>query len=70
LAQRADPMFILGAGRQTNDPAWGDDAPSLLAAVRLRYAARLAKTSAVKVLICAGLHYGRPPSEAALMAHA
>lgn len=44
LAQRADAIVILGAGRQTNDPAWGDDAPSLLAAERLRYAARLAKT--------------------------
>ena len=60
----------LGAGRQTNDPAWGDDAPSLLAAERLRYAARLAKTSALPVLISGGLHYGRPPSEAALMANA
>ena len=59
-----------GAGRQTNDPAWGDDAPSLLAAERLRYAARLAKTSALPVLISGGLHYGRPPSEAALMANA
>ncbi|PXB67654.1 hypothetical protein C0045_27455, partial [Pseudomonas aeruginosa] len=70
LAQRADAIVILGAGRQTNDPAWGDDAPSLLAAERLRYAARLAKTSALPVLISGGLHYGRPPSEAALMANA
>ncbi|NQB01440.1 YdcF family protein, partial [Pseudomonas aeruginosa] len=37
LAQRADAIVILGAGRQTSDPAWGDDAPSLLAAERLRY---------------------------------
>ncbi|MGV8566187.1 YdcF family protein, partial [Pseudomonas aeruginosa] len=66
----ADAIVILGAGRQTNDPAWGDDAPSLLAAERLRYAARLAKTSALPVLISGGLHYGRPPSEAALMANA
>ncbi|MBG6713876.1 YdcF family protein [Pseudomonas aeruginosa] len=70
LAQRADAIVILGAGRQPNDPAWGDDAPSLLAAERLRYAARLAKTSALPVLISGGLHYGRPPSEAALMANA
>ncbi len=41
-----------------------------LAAERLRYAARLAKTSALPVLISGGLHYGRPPSEAALMANA
>ncbi|MGN5945735.1 YdcF family protein, partial [Pseudomonas aeruginosa] len=31
LAQRADAIVLLGAVRQTNDTAWGDDAPSLQA---------------------------------------
>ena len=35
---------------------------------RTRYAARLAKASGLPVLTTGGLHFGRPPSEAALMA--
>jgi uncharacterized SAM-binding protein YcdF (DUF218 family) len=35
---------------------------------RVRYAARLAKASGLPLLISGGLHYGAPPSEAALMA--
>ena len=68
LAQRADAIVILGGGRETSDPAWGGDQPSLYALERVRYAARLAKASALPVLTSGGLHFGRPPSEAALMA--
>lgn len=69
LAQRADAIVVLGAGRERDDAAWGGtDQPSALASERLRYAARLAKASGLPVLISGGLDYGRPPSEAAMMA--
>lgn len=69
LAQRADAIVVLGAGRERGDAAWGGgDQPSLLAVERVRYAARLAKASGLPVLISGGLDYDRPPSEAAIMA--
>lgn len=71
LAQRADAIVILGAGREQNDPGWGrTDQPGLMALERLRYAARLARASALPLAASGGLHYGQPPSEAALMADA
>jgi uncharacterized SAM-binding protein YcdF (DUF218 family) len=69
LAQRADAIVILGAGREQNDPGWGGaDQPGLMALERLRYAARLARASGLPMAATGGLHYGQPPSEAALMA--
>ena len=68
LAPRADVIVVLGGGRELADPGWGSDQPSLLALERVRYAARLAKASGLPVLTTGGLHYGAPPSEAALMA--
>lgn len=68
LAQRADAIVVLGGGRETNDPAWQTDQPSLLAMQRVRYAARLAKASHLPILTTGGLHFGQPPSEAQLMA--
>ncbi len=68
LAQRADAIVVLGGGREQDDPAWGSDQPSSLAMERLRYAARLARATGLPVLTSGGLHYGQPPSEAALMA--
>lgn len=71
LAQRADAIVILGAGREQNDPGWGGaDQPGLMALERLRYAARLARASGLPMAATGGLHYGQPPSEAALMADA
>ncbi len=71
LAQRADAIVILGAGREQNDPGWGGtDQPGLMALERLRYAARLARASGLPLAATGGLHYGQPPSEAALMADA
>lgn len=66
LAQRVDAILVLGAGRERDDPAWGGDQPSPLAMERLRYAARLAKASGLPLLTSGGLHFGAPPSEAAL----
>lgn len=68
LARQADVIVVLGAGREQADPGWGGDQPSLLALERLRYAARLAKASGLPLLTSGGLHYGAPPSEAALAA--
>lgn len=69
LAQRADAIVVLGAGRERADAAWGgSDQPSLLALERVRYAAHLAKASGLPVLMSGGLDYGNPPSEASIMA--
>jgi uncharacterized SAM-binding protein YcdF (DUF218 family) len=68
LAEQAEVIVVLGAGRERGDPAWGDDVPSLLGSERVRYAARLARASGLPVLTSGGLHYGAPPSEAAIMA--
>lgn len=68
LGQRAEVIVVLGAGRERGDPAWGEDVPSLLGSERVRYAARLARASGLPLLTSGGLHYGLPPSEAAIMA--
>ncbi|MDD2057219.1 YdcF family protein [Pseudomonas putida] len=71
LAERADAIVILGAGRERGDPAWGDvDQPTDVAMERMRYAAQLAKASGLPLLTSGGLHFGTPPSEAQLMADA
>ncbi|WPC04530.1 YdcF family protein [Pseudomonas benzenivorans] len=66
LAQRAEAIVVLGGGRERDDPAWGGDQPASMALERLRYAARLARATGLPLLTSGGLHYGQPPSEAAL----
>ena len=68
LAERADAIVVLGSGRERGDPAWGYDQPTGVGLERERYAARLAKASGLPILTSGGLHYGTPPTEAALMA--
>jgi uncharacterized SAM-binding protein YcdF (DUF218 family) len=68
LARQADVIVVLGGGRELADPGWGADQPSLMALERVRFAAPLAKASGLPLLTSGGLHYGVPPSEAALMA--
>ncbi|MGE8500243.1 MAG: YdcF family protein [Pseudomonas sp.] len=68
LRQQADAILVLGAGRAQGDPAWNADQPSMLALERARYAARLGKASGLPLATTGGLHFGQPPSEAALMA--
>lgn len=70
LNERAQAIVVLGAGREQADPAWKADQPSHIALERLRYAARLASASGLPILASGGLHYGQPPSEAALAAEA
>jgi uncharacterized SAM-binding protein YcdF (DUF218 family) len=68
LAQRADAIVVLGAGRERGDLAWDSDQPTGVALQRERYTARLAKASGLPVLTSGGLHYDTPPTEARLMA--
>ncbi|MGN7743564.1 YdcF family protein [Pseudomonas sp. 22526] len=68
LAEQADAIVVLGSGRERGDPAWGSDQPTGVGLERQRYAARLAKASGLPILTSGGLHYGTPPTEAALMA--
>jgi uncharacterized SAM-binding protein YcdF (DUF218 family) len=68
LAQRADAIVVLGSGRERKDPTWGADIPTGVALERMRFAARLSKASGLPILTTGGLHYGEPPSEAAIMA--
>ncbi|MBP9956094.1 MAG: YdcF family protein [Pseudomonas sp.] len=68
LAQRAEAIVLLGGGRERGDPAWEGDQPSLLGLQRARLAARLQRASGLPILASGGLHFGRPPSEAALFA--
>ncbi|AZD82061.1 YdcF family protein [Pseudomonas chlororaphis] len=68
LAEQADAIVVLGSGRERGDPAWGSDQPTGVGLERQHYAARLAKASGLPILTSGGLHYGTPPTEAALMA--
>ncbi|RMQ51299.1 hypothetical protein ALQ04_03659 [Pseudomonas cichorii] len=68
LAQQADAIVVLGAGRERNDLAWGADVPTGVGLERLRFAAHLSKASGLPILATGGLHFGEPPSEAAIMA--
>lgn len=68
LARHADAIIVLGGGREPADTAWASDQPSLFASQRLRYAARLHRASGLPILVSGGLHFGRPPSEARIMA--
>jgi uncharacterized SAM-binding protein YcdF (DUF218 family) len=68
LAQHADAIVVLGAGRERGDLAWDSDQPTGVALQRERYTARLAKASGLPVLTSGGLHYDTPPTEARLMA--
>lgn len=68
LTARVDAIVVLGGGREPDDPAWQGDQPSPLAMERIRYAARLARVSGLPLLTTGGLNYGKPPSEAQVMA--
>lgn len=68
LREQAQAIVVLGAGRERADLAWQTDQPGHIALERLRYAARLAKATKLPILASGGLHYGQPPSEAALAA--
>ncbi len=69
LNKKADVIVILGGGRESRDEAWDSEQPSLLSMQRIRYAARIARTSELPILTSGGLHFNRPPSEAQLAAN-
>lgn len=64
----AQAIVILGGGREIYGPHSRDHEPSPFAMARVREGAKLAKQSRLPVLVSGGLHYGKEPSEALLMA--
>jgi uncharacterized SAM-binding protein YcdF (DUF218 family) len=70
LADRADAIVVLGAGRRESDPGWGKDVAGIYSTERVRYGARIAKASRLPVLVSGGKVWedDSHPSEADLMA--
>ncbi|MDP2809086.1 MAG: YdcF family protein [Rhodocyclaceae bacterium] len=64
---RAQAIVILGAGQRRHMPEYGGPAPNRLALERLRYGARLARSSGLPVLVTGGAVKGYV-TEASLMA--
>lgn len=64
---RGQAIVILGAGRRQYMPEYGQPTPNRLTLERLRYGARVARTSGLPVLISGG-GYPEPWPEARLMA--
>lgn len=64
--QQAQAIVVLGAGKRRNAPEYGGETVNRLALERLRYAARLARTTRLPVLVSGGAPTGNVP-EAALM---
>ena len=65
--QRAEAIVILGAGQRRHMPEYGGPTPNRLALERLRYGARLARSSRLPVLVSGGAPTGYV-AEADLMA--
>lgn len=63
---RAQAIVVLGAGKRRNAPEYGGETVNRLALERLRYTARLARTTGLPVLVSGGAPTGNVP-EAALM---
>lgn len=64
---KAEAIVILGAGLRRHMPEYGGPTPNRLALERLRYGARLARSSGLPVLVAGGAPQGHIP-EASLMA--
>lgn len=65
----AQAIVVLGAGRQSNAPEYGNqDAPGYLALARLQYGARLQRISHLPLLVTGGKTDNSPTSEADVMA--
>ncbi|WP_169255067.1 YdcF family protein [Aromatoleum toluvorans] len=63
---QAQAIVVLGAGKRRNAPEYGGETVNRLALERLRYAARLARTTGLPVLVSGGAPTGNVP-EAMLM---
>ncbi|WP_407278992.1 YdcF family protein [Aromatoleum evansii] len=64
--RQAQAIVVLGAGKRRNAPEYGGETVNRLALERLRYAARLARTTGLPVLVSGGAPTGDIP-EAVLM---
>ncbi len=63
----AQAIVILGGGRNRNAPEWGGITVNAFTLQRLRYGARLARKSALPVLVSGGAPDGAGPAEGDLM---
>jgi len=69
IPSSAQAIVVLGGGRQSNAPEYGNrDVPGYVALARLQYAARLHRASGLPILVTGGKPDGSPESEAAVMA--
>lgn len=64
---KADAIVVLGGGRNSGAPEYGDDTVSAETLVRLRYAARLHRATGLPILVSGGSVYGEQRPEADLM---
>jgi len=64
----ATAIVVLGAVRIHNSPEYGEDTAGTQAVARLRYAARLARTSGLPILVSGGKPYGGALPEGEVMA--
>lgn len=67
LQKQAGAIVVLGGGRTADTPEYGGDTVSGFTLERLRYAARLHRTSRLPLLVTGGSVFGEPISEAKLM---
>ncbi|MBP6802394.1 MAG: YdcF family protein, partial [Zoogloea sp.] len=65
-ARGAQAIVVLGAGRRTHAPEFGGETVNRLALERLRYAAKLARSSGLPLLVSGGAPHG-DTAEALLM---
>ncbi len=65
---QADAIVVLGGGRRIDAPEYGSDTLSSLSIDRLRYAARLARTSGLPLFVTGGKPGGGQLAEGDLMA--
>lgn len=64
----ASAIVVLGAVRIHNSPEYGEDTAGAQALARLRYAARLARTTGLPILVSGGKPYGGTLAEGEIMA--
>lgn len=67
LSERADAIVVLGGGRSYDAPEYGGDTVNDSTLERLRYGARLHRTSGLPLLVTGGSVFGEDVAEAELM---
>lgn len=67
LRKQAGAIVVLGGGRAADTPEYGGDTISSATLERVRYGARLHRTTALPLLLSGGSAFGEPMPEATLM---